>query len=136
LLGEPPTPRGGAESNVAAFVFRPRLTAVPGVANVQGAGADPRSADVTVQLDPVVGRSQRVLLLLNEVTAGPPGAYTFLAKPRNADGNAVTIRVTGVKAATYLVRVQVDGAESPLIVDTNPASPTFNRYIGPTVAIP
>jgi hypothetical protein len=35
----------------------------------------------------------------------------------------------------FLLRVQVDGAESPLEVDTNPASPTFNQYTGPKVTI-
>ncbi|HKR22687.1 MAG TPA: hypothetical protein VJS17_08840, partial [Pyrinomonadaceae bacterium] len=43
--------------------------------------------------------------------------------------------ISNVAAATYLVRVQVDGAESPLERDTNNASPTFNQFIGPLVII-
>ena len=35
----------------------------------------------------------------------------------------------------YLLRLRVDGAESPLETDTDPNSPTFNQYIGPKVTI-
>ena len=35
----------------------------------------------------------------------------------------------------FLLRLRVDGAESPLDVDTDPASPTFNQYTGPEVTI-
>ena len=96
---------------------------------------DKRSAKVSVSFVPEVGASQRVVLLLNERAADKPDAYTFNAPGRDADGHTVTIPIKDVKAAEYLVRVQVDGAESPLIVDTNPDSPTFNQYIGPTLAI-
>jgi hypothetical protein len=41
-----------------------------------------------------------------------------------------------VRAGEYLVRVQVDGAESPLVVDGDPTSPTFNQFLGPLVTIP
>jgi hypothetical protein len=45
----------------------------------------------------------------------------------------ITIR-SRVKAATYFVRAQVDGAESPLPVDADPSSATFNQRI-PQVTI-
>ena len=35
----------------------------------------------------------------------------------------------------FVARVQVDGAQSPLVVDTNPASPNFDKYIGPIVTV-
>jgi hypothetical protein len=135
LLGTPPEPHRGFESNVAPFVLRPTITDVQ-VSNVQDTGNGTRSADVTVTVDPKIGKRQRVILLLNEMADQSPAAYTFFAGPRDADSDSITIPISGVKAADYLVRLQVDGAESILEVDEEPASPTFNQYIGPKVTIP
>jgi hypothetical protein len=121
LMGNPPAPHRGVESNVAAFVLRP--TVVPPVGFAGG--------QVNLQLNPVVGKNQRVVLLLNERTAAAPVAYTFTAPPRPADATSIQVSVSGVKTGVeYFVRVQVDGAESPLNLD--PAS----GPIGPTVTIP
>jgi len=129
LMGTPPVPHRGVESNVAAFVLHPTITAI-NVSNLQGSGSAPRSADLTVQVNPTIGKAQRVILLLNEVSSVAPAAYTFVAPPRTADTNSITIPISGVKAAEYFVRLQIDGAES--LLDLDPASPTF----GPTVTIP
>jgi hypothetical protein len=125
LMGTPPVPHRGVESNVMAFVLRPTITAVSAT-----------STNVTVQVAPGIGRTQRVVLLLNAPTGETPTAYAFVAPSRTVDSNNMIIPINGVRAGGYLVRVQVDGAESPLTVDTNPASPTFNQYIGPQVTIP
>jgi hypothetical protein len=133
LMGSPPVPHRGVESNVAPFVLRPRVVEPVTVANVQGTGVQLRSADVTVTLEPIVGATQRVVLLLNEFQqpASPPDAvvppalsYSFVgpsrldlqsppASPPGASAS-ITFGVSGVRAGHYLVRVQVDGAESPL----------------------
>jgi hypothetical protein len=100
---------------------------------VQGAGDAPRAADVILTVEPAVGPAQRVLLLLNEfqTPASPVGpvpppalSYSFQAPPRldlqsppaspPGASASVTVPVSGVRAGRYLVRVQVDGAESPL----------------------
>ena len=135
LFGVPPVAHAGVESNVAPFVLRPTIANVT-IANVAGTGAAPRSADLTLQLSPVVGASQRAILLLNERSSNNPAAYTFVAPDRPADSASVTFSISGVKAADYMVRVQVAGAESALVVDTNTNSPTFNQYVGPAVTIP
>ncbi len=88
------------------------------------------SARVDVQVDPIVGARQRVVLLLNERTVTAPAAYTFAVRERGADAHTLQIPISGVRAETYFVRLQIDGAESPL--DLDPGSPTF----GPTVTIP
>lgn len=132
LLGTPPVPHRGFESNVVPFVLRPTITNTQ-VANVQGSGDDPRSAEVTVNIEPTIGQRQRVILLLNEMTDEAPKAYTFFAEPRNADSPTITIPISEVKAADYLVRIQVDGAESLLEVNDDPDNP---QYIGPKVTIP
>ncbi|MGH8072135.1 MAG: DUF4255 domain-containing protein [Candidatus Entotheonellia bacterium] len=136
LMGTPPEPHRGVESNVAAFVLRPTIIAPVTVANVQGSGDAPRSADVTVQIEPSIGSSQRVTLLMNAQAGEAPAAHSFVVGPRTADANAVTVSISDVRAGDYLVRVQVDGAESPLLVDADPNSPTSNQFLGPLVTIP
>jgi hypothetical protein len=82
-----------------------------------------REGRLRLAFDPPVARSQRVLLLLNELNAAPgarPRAYTFSPPPGNGvpDGSedvaSVEIPFARVAAGTYLVRAQVDGAESVL----------------------
>lgn len=128
-MGTPPVAHTGLSSNVAPLILHPRVTA-PSVSSVSGTGTDPRNATVTAPVSPTVGARQRVELLLNETTDVAAKAYAFAAAERVADTDSLDIPVTAVKAGTYLVRLQVDGAASPL--DLDPASPTF----GPTVTIP
>ena len=51
-----------------------------------------------------------------------------LSPPDSTQDFAIPIR--GVKAGTYLLRVQVDGAESPLIANVN-----TGQYVEPQVEI-
>ncbi|MFI0975418.1 DUF4255 domain-containing protein [Streptomyces sp. NPDC021093] len=117
--GDPPQERGGAESNVSPVTVRP--TVAGEVTTAPGDEEPDRVRVFTVPLDPPAGPRQRVVLLLNEHR--PPGgrtarAYTFLAPPPGAEGApdrpSVAVPTTGVEPGTYLVRVQVDGAESVL----------------------
>jgi hypothetical protein len=103
---------------------------------VQGSGDQPRSGEVTVQLDPGVGRTQRVTLLLNErhpPEGSSPRSYSFEAPPRPPTGPetsaSIAIPVSGVVPGSYLVRVRVDGAESLLEQDTS------GQYDSPEVEI-
>jgi hypothetical protein len=100
------------ESNVAAFVLHPTITAF--VAQVENSSDNLRTAEITVKFQPKVGKAQRVVLLLNEASGDSPVAYSFFVAPRTEDTDVITIPVKNVKPATYIVRVQVDGAESPL----------------------
>jgi len=120
-------------------VLRPRITEPP--ADVVGSGV------LTVKVEPAVSKTQRVVLLLNEISpnAGqrldhPARRYTFDQRIIDANdpdsNNTLRFSVKDVVAGTYLVRVQVDGAESLLDVESNPRSPTFNTYVGgPKVSI-
>jgi hypothetical protein len=132
LVGTPPVERGGAESQAAPILVRPAVTGP--VTTAPGAAG---AVDVTVPLMPPVGRRQHVVLTLNE--HHPPGdttgrAYAFVAPPLDpaapAPADAVTVPVTGVTPGEYLVRVQVDGAESILTAGAD------GRYDQPRVSIP
>jgi hypothetical protein len=117
-MGTPEVDHGGVGSNIAAFVLTPQITKTGGVYDItlanQVVEADgTHSADVTVQVVPQVTERQRVALLLN-ATGGSTDAYTFPDEPRTAPTGTLTIRAGHVQPGTYLVRVQVDGADSPL----------------------
>ncbi|MBE9106234.1 DUF4255 domain-containing protein [Nostoc cf. edaphicum LEGE 07299] len=100
------------ESNVAAFVLHPTITAF--VTQVENSGENLRTAEITVKFQPKVGKAQRVVLLLNEVSDDNPVGYSFLVTPPTQDTDAIAIPVKNVKPGTYIVRARVDGAESPL----------------------
>ncbi len=127
---------GGVASDLAPFTIAPQIAKPGGTYDVSALNSTARvvdgitlhSADVGVGLAPTVGRRQRVAILLNELTAGPAHAYVFIAKPRAADAATITIRAVDVIPATYLLRVQVDGVESPLDVASG-------SYSGPSVVL-
>ncbi|MEH2195702.1 MAG: DUF4255 domain-containing protein [Nostoc sp.] len=100
------------ESNVVAFVLHPTITAF--VAQVENSGDNLRTAEITVKFQPKVCKSQRVVLLLNETSGKSPAAYSFLVAARTEDTDVITVPVKNIKPGNYIVRVQVDGAESPL----------------------
>jgi hypothetical protein len=129
LLGDPPEEHVGAESAVVPLLVRP-VVAGP-------VGAPAGTSSVVVPVSPAVGRRQRVLVSLNEhhPPAGQVGrAYTFAAPLPAAGGPAtvdrVTVPVPGVPPGTYLVRVQVDGAQSLL------AAGADGRFDRPRVVLP
>jgi hypothetical protein len=144
-MGKPALPHRLFESNVEAFVLRPVIDA-PSISFAAGPGDDPIDGTVLFKLSPPVGDSQSVVLILNELApnASPPVAssgasYSFVAPsrvnvspplspPDSTQSFAIPIR--GVKAGTYLLRVQVDGAASPLIANVN-----TGQYVEPQVEI-
>jgi hypothetical protein len=121
-LGSPPTNRTAAVSNPLAFTLQPVIAITAGSAS-----------QITLSVQPTVRAGQRVTLLLNEATSPPPVApasYTFQAPPPPADTGSLVFALSGVtKGLSYFVRIQVDGAESPLTLD--PTSPQF----GPTATL-
>jgi len=118
-FGSPADPHVGFESNAMPFMLAPRHTAAPAFA----------APNVTLQLEPKVNKGQRIVLLLNENVLVNPKAYTF-STIATADSATQQIDVTGALPGTYIVRVQVDGAESPLDVGLD------GRYTGaPNVVV-
>lgn len=147
----------GVESNVAAFVLRPVLTNplsnVPGVVTAIVSPLISRKQRIILLLNELDTQPSQSPALQPRSRS-----YSFVADPkdqtwRDQDGNVVTdpgkfsgedttdtikFSISGVAPgpAKYLIRVQVDGAESLLDTDTNPKSTTFNLYSGtPQVTI-
>jgi len=127
-MGTPPVPHSLVESNIEAFVLRPIITPNPptGVVASVVDGVNVKSGNIQVDFNPNVGKTQRLLLLLNEFNPPsnrPARAYSFKTAPGNGvvDPNtetpSVTMAFSNVIPGDYLVRVQVDGAESLLAVD-------------------
>jgi hypothetical protein len=137
-LGEPPVAHDGEVSNVVPIVLRPTVSN-PVVA-VTGITDSRKSGTVTVQLAPRVGRLQRVGLVLNRsgpVPDGQPRSYAFpvlakdaMANPDDADTDTLALPFTLVEAADYLLRVEVDGAQSLLSVGGD------GRFNAPLVTVP
>jgi hypothetical protein len=97
--------RPGVESNVAAFVLSPQITTPAPIST-------PPNSTLSLGITPAVGRSQRVALLV--------GGNTISIRPRpigNPPASTLHFSIPGLAAGNYLLRVQIDGAESPLDVD-------------------
>jgi hypothetical protein len=122
------------ESNAAPFVLRPTVGAIA-TADLEDDGEDGFSGTIAVTVRPGLAPRQRAVLLLNERTTRTPAAYSFDASPQNAATDQVQFPIREVKAGEYLLRVQIDGAESLLVVDEDEQSETFEQYVGPVVVV-
>jgi hypothetical protein len=148
-MGTPPVPHKGVESNLAAFVIHPKIKKKPDdtpditVSALVTDADGMRSGNVTVKVSPTVSKKQRAVLLLSEIvpalppSAVAPRAYSFESEPHNKPADpevtdTLVFPISRVKPAEYLVRVQVDGADSPLETSTDENNPLF---IGPKVTI-
>jgi len=142
MMGTPEFEHEGIESNVVPLMLRPRIREAGGVYDIGVSGIQ-TDADgntfrtVTVRLLPDVGRRQRVVLLMNEYGVdSDPAAYRYPAETRTADGDTATFVISPDITGEFLFRVQVDGAQSPLVLDENELSPTYHRYVQPRRNVP
>lgn len=129
LIHETPPPPVGVESNIVPFVLHPTLTG-PTPQNMVDIGGNRYSGEIAVGVNPPVGPRQRVSLLLDRVPSQGSESYSFPAPARAADATSVTFAVANVAAGSYLVRIQVDGAESLL------GQAPDGTFASPTVVIP
>lgn len=151
-MGTPAVPHEGVESSVSPFVLHPVIAQTNGAYDisttpVQLPGGTSGVGVQVKNIRPAIGNDQRVVLMLNEVSPTPgqpltppgrlPRAYSFQSPSRDAGGatpapapsDSITIPIVNVVSGTYLVRLQVDGAESLLDADMN------GRYVAPQVTI-
>lgn len=125
-IGKPPSSHRVFESNVASFVLRPVLAAL-----------DLEGHRMLLRIEPMVAGDQRAMVLLNQLDGDQarPLSFSLLAEPSD-DGEALVVQIAGVDPGTYLIRVAVDGVTTPLYQDPDPASPSYQQFIGPKVEIP
>ena len=122
----PAGPRSVFESNVAAFILSPRITTslpeTPPLLTVA------RGSTLRLSVLPPVEPEQKVWLIAGDKTI-----------PANAREGATSeldfLIPLDFPVGASLIRVRVEGAESPLVVDTDAASPTFGQYVGPRIEI-
>ncbi len=92
-----------------------------------------------VRFAPPVSVATSVDLLLNaSPTPAEPTArrgYVFRGTAAPLQPDRLEIPAT-VAPGRYLVRVRIHGVDSPLRVDEEPESPTFERYVGPMIEVP
>lgn len=126
----PSEPHRGFESNIVAFMLAPKIVTdpQPPLTVLQVSRGD----TLTLSIDPPVGRSQKATLLV--------GDRAIVIPSRAATGPETTTSLSfpipsDFPQNIFLMRLRVDGTESPLEVDTNSNSPTFNQYIGPKLEI-
>lgn len=160
-IGTPPVPHRGIESNVVGIVLRPTIEVDPPeiLSNTTSNSITYYDGQLTVHFVPSVKPTQRIILLLNEFQTDPTSSsargYNFKAPKNNgipippdqdvslsdATTDQITFDFQGVAAGSYLVRIQVDGAESLLTVRPDPQNPdrpdpNDPRYISPQITLP
>ena len=124
-LGLPPAAHPIFKSAAFGIALRPIIVAsAENLVITVIAGVTYKAGDVKVDFTPNVGRNQDAILLLNEFNPPsnrPARAYSFAAPPDNGialpatpDTPTIQFPFKNVAAGTYLVRVQIDGAESVL----------------------
>ncbi|MDQ6867042.1 MAG: DUF4255 domain-containing protein [Pseudomonadota bacterium] len=132
MLGTPPVPhQQGFQSDVATFVLHPviqKTGSPPGTYDITvqtGVGSPPGDV-ITVKVGPTVAKGQRALLELLQLIQ-PTAARLFDAGFVQNDTDTLVFEVQGLPPGDYLVRVRIDGAESPLDFDPSgaPVAPSI-----------
>jgi hypothetical protein len=117
----------------AAFTLSPTLTAV----RLRG-GRGGSTPSLRMSVEPAVWSDQPVTVLLNG-TGAVGGSYAFDLPVTGAAQEphplkTVSIPIPGVPSGTYLVRLRVQDAESPLTTATDGQGRT--TYVSPRVKVP
>jgi hypothetical protein len=120
-FGIPTDPHSGFQSNAATFMLVPTITGtIP--ATVQA------GTSLTLAITPAVGRDQRATVLIGglsiDIGSRPltdPLSSATLVFPIPAD--------FPVSTSAQPLRVRIDGAQSRLTQDGNPASPTYGQFL-------
>lgn len=138
------------ESNAIAFILCPSIKGDAQVVNSPPAGGwlagvfqsnnkDPRKGDIIVEVENNVAPSQRALITMNRLltseTKDSLTSFIFRAQDRQTDTHQLTFPFERLEPGEYLIRVQIDGADSELKVDTESKSPTLGQFVGPKIII-
>lgn len=143
ILLQRPQTAGAAENEIATNVLPLMLCPIIvngnvgiAIADVAEIDEDTCSAVITVEVDVWVAPEQSAFILLNgESSPGHDGIYIIRGDRRTDLTHDLRFTLPNVRKGDYLVRIQINNAESPLEVDTDENSPTHEQYIGPTLTI-
>lgn len=133
-LRAPSQPKRVVSSNTMPFILCPTVKEMK-VKQLEDYGDGLYSACLQALVDFTVGAKQQVTLVLNERSQHNPEAYIFAVNSRSDDTSELVFSIRDVKKGEYLARIQIDGAESLLEVDTDPESQTFEQYVRPVIII-
>ncbi len=114
-------PHSGFSSNPFPFQVVPVIQ-LPAIPPIQATIGSP----LTLTLNPVVGVVQEAVVYIGDQAIPVPPRP--LSGPATSPTITVTVPSTTV-AGTYPLRVEIDGAQSVITLDTNSASPTFGQYL-------
>ena len=134
-MGMPPVAHHGFESNVSTLILRPRIKLLP-TSPVPMTIPEPGGAipGLKLDVDVTIGKDQRVVVLLNSTPSGNSLAYSIVRPAHlfdSAHPSSIIVPTPKVVAGEYFVRVQIDGAASPLKLDAPAAKDN-----GPKVTMP
>jgi hypothetical protein len=141
-LGDPPTPHPSAASDAVPLVYRPTVTIAPNDVTVDQVqtvdGVQLATGSMVAHVAPRVGRSQQAVLLLSESGAPPgraPRGATLRAPAENGvaqgddDTDAIPFAFRELPKGTYVLRLRVDGVDSPVAVDNTGTYATPNVVV-------
>jgi hypothetical protein len=130
-MGDPPVPHRGFESNAGLFALNPKITT-----KLTKANGDPidvaHDDDFDIGVDPPVGRTQRVALLLGG-RALETLQWPVPPAPNQPPETLTTLRFHIPKdhpTGPQLIQLRVDGAESALATD-----PQSGEFTGPKLRV-
>jgi hypothetical protein len=122
-------------SNAVAFAISPAI-AIDSV-DAPGAGAL-ATGTITLTVTPAVGSAQTVRLLLDSRNPAQPSQSILPGREPQAGGQpatSLTFPFSDLPRGPYLLRADVDGLLSPVVIDINPSSTTAGQIIGPEITL-
>lgn len=127
----------GSESEAVMVAVRPQVTAVTVTDEAVDGISGLVTATLQVEVDVTVDPDQRVLLFLNLEPTNPaaPASSSALAAARADAADPLVFTVTGVAAGEWVVRVMVDGAESPVERAAPEPGHDVGVYASPSVTL-
>jgi Pvc16 N-terminal domain len=101
-------------SNTIPIVVYPTITAdnIEAISQLEENEEGGYNAEISVPVNVMVDRQQRVYLFLNSITCSE--AYIFRKSRNETDSSNIVFHIKAIQPGDYLVRVQIDDAESRL----------------------
>ncbi len=122
-FGVPTDPHPGFSSSPTPFLLVSSITTPPPIVTKVG-------TTLTLAVTPPVGRNQQAVLLIGD------SAIEINARPASDPPTSANLSFLippdfpySTPPASLPLRVQIDGAQSPLTLDSNPSSPTYGQFL-------